>query len=107
MSEDQTTDQAMIAALRHEAERVEEDATYSSKSHFNAEDTWVRRHYWLGIPATVLAAIAGATLIKSRNQTLHTYQQKIADEIAGYIVERHYPLFLYFQQKMDSLKATP
>lgn len=62
----QTIDQAMIAALRREAERIEEDATYSSKSHFNAEDTWVRRHYWLGVPATALAAIAGAALVKSQ-----------------------------------------
>lgn len=60
------TDQRMISALRKEAERLEEDATYSSKGHFNAEDTWVCRHYWLGIPATVLAAVAGATLVKSQ-----------------------------------------
>ncbi len=66
MSQIQTTDQALVAALRREAERIEEDATYSSKSHFNAEDTWVRRHYWLGVPATALAAIAGAALIKSQ-----------------------------------------
>lgn len=66
MNSIQTTDQAMIDALRREAERIEEDATYSSKSHFNAEDTWVCRHYWLGIPATALAAIAGATLIRSQ-----------------------------------------
>jgi hypothetical protein len=55
-----------IVALRREAERIEEDATYSSKGHFNAEDTWVRRNYWLGVPATVLGAVAGATLIKSQ-----------------------------------------
>jgi hypothetical protein len=60
------TDQGKIAALRREAERLEEDATYSSKGHFNAEDTWVRRNYWLGVPATVLGAVAGATLIKSQ-----------------------------------------
>ena len=55
-----------FASLRREAERLEEDATYSSKGHFNAEDTWVRRNYWLGVPATVLGAVAGATLIKSQ-----------------------------------------
>lgn len=65
MSQTQNTDQALFAALRREAERIEEDATYSSKSHFNAENTWLRRHYKLGIPATALAAIAGAALIKS------------------------------------------
>lgn len=64
MNEEQTT--ALIAALRREAERIEEDATYSSKSHFNAEATWIHRHYWLGVPSTILAAVAGATLIKSQ-----------------------------------------
>ena len=44
-------------------------------------------------------------MIKSRNQTSHTYQQKIADEIAGLIVERYFPLFLGFLRKMDSLKG--
>ncbi len=66
MSESSEADQSRIAALRRESERLEEDATYSSKGHFNAEGTWVRRNYWLGIPATALAAIAGATLIKSQ-----------------------------------------
>ncbi len=65
MSDLSLNDQQIIAALCREAERLEEDATYSSKGHFNAEDTWVRRNYWLGVPATALAAIAGATLIKS------------------------------------------
>lgn len=64
MNENGTIEQ--VSALRREAERLEEDATYSSKGHFNAENTWVRRNYWLGIPATVLAAVAGATLIKSQ-----------------------------------------
>ena len=44
-------------------------------------------------------------MIKSRNQTSHTYQQKIADEIAGLIVERYFPLFQGFLRKMDSLKG--
>jgi len=59
-------DQAKIFALRREAERLEEDALYSSKGHFNAEDTWVQRNYWLGVPATALGAIAGAALVKSQ-----------------------------------------
>lgn len=55
-----------ILALQREAERLEEDALYSSKGHFNAEDAWERRNYWLGVPATVLGAVAGAALIKSQ-----------------------------------------
>lgn len=65
MTAEQTPVASKVAALRREAERIEEDATYSSKSHFNAESTWLLRHYWLGIPATALAAVAGATLFKS------------------------------------------
>jgi len=66
MNQMKTDNQARIMALQREAERLEEDTLYSSKGHFNAEDTWVRRNYWLGVPATVLGAVAGATLIKSQ-----------------------------------------
>lgn len=61
-----TEGQAKISVLCREAERLEEDALYSSKGHFNAEDTWIRRNYWLGVPATTLGAIAGAALVKSQ-----------------------------------------
>jgi nucleotidyltransferase substrate binding protein (TIGR01987 family) len=44
-------------------------------------------------------------MIISRNKTSHTYQQKVADEIAGHIVGRYYPLFRDFLKKMDSLKT--
>ena len=66
MNQMKTDDQARIMSLQREAERLEEDTLYSSKGHFNAKDTWVRRNYWLGVPATVLGAVAGATLIKSQ-----------------------------------------
>jgi hypothetical protein len=66
MTEMPLGDQDRVSALRREAERLEEDATYSSKGHFNAEDTWVRRNYWLGVPATILGAVAGAALFKSQ-----------------------------------------
>lgn len=56
----------LIGGLRREALRLEEDATYSSKAHFNTEETWLRRHYLLGVPATLLGAIAGASLVKSQ-----------------------------------------
>jgi len=44
-------------------------------------------------------------MIRSRNQTSHTYQQKIADEIAGHIITRYFPLFEQFLRKMDILKV--
>ena len=43
--------------------------------------------------------------IKSRNQTSHTYQQKVADEIAGKIIEHYFPLFQGFLHTMTALKV--
>lgn len=49
--------------IRDEAVRIEEDALYSSKSHFYAGQRWSNLHLWIGIPAAVLAAIAGASAL--------------------------------------------
>lgn len=55
----------LIEASRKEASRIEEDCNYSSKSHFNAASAWTLRHYWIGVPATILGACAGAAIIKN------------------------------------------
>ena len=44
-------------------------------------------------------------MIKSRNQTAHTYQQKVADEIAGKIIEHYFPLFQGFLRTMTAVKT--
>jgi nucleotidyltransferase substrate binding protein (TIGR01987 family) len=44
-------------------------------------------------------------MIKSRNQSSHTYNQAIAEQITGLIVQRYYPLFVAFETKMRSIKA--
>ena len=54
----------LALALRKEAKRIEEDSIHSAKGHFNAADIWRRRHYSLGIPATILGALAGAAIVK-------------------------------------------
>lgn len=59
-----STPSPLTEALGNEASRIEEDTQHSAKSHFNAGETWSRRHYWLGIPATLAAASAGAALVK-------------------------------------------
>lgn len=43
-----------------EAKRIEESALYSSKGHFAAASIWRMIHFCIGLPATVLAAIAAA-----------------------------------------------
>ena len=42
-------------------------------------------------------------MIKSRNQSSHTYQEEVANQIAANIAEEYYPLFLGLQEKMSKL----
>lgn len=46
-----------------EARRIEEDSLYSSKGHFYASQFWSNLHLWIGIPASIMAAIAGASAL--------------------------------------------
>jgi nucleotidyltransferase substrate binding protein (TIGR01987 family) len=42
-------------------------------------------------------------MIKSRNQTAHTYNESIANEIAGNVVTLYHRLFLQLQEQMNQL----
>ncbi len=44
-------------------------------------------------------------MIRSRNQTSHTYNQAVADEITRFILQRYHPLFRDFLAKMQALRA--
>lgn len=44
-------------------------------------------------------------MIQSRNQTSHTYNQKVADEIVEKVVERYCALFLELEKKLVELKG--
>jgi hypothetical protein len=44
--------------LSKEAERIEEDALFSGKGHYNACGPWQSRHRWLGSLSAILSAIA-------------------------------------------------
>lgn len=43
-------------------------------------------------------------MIKSRNQSSHTYNEEIAKEIVRNVVVRYYHLFVNFKEKMITLK---
>lgn len=51
------------AKIREEAKHIEKDALYSAKGHYEEANYWVRFHLLLGVPAAVLAAIAGASAL--------------------------------------------
>lgn len=42
-------------------------------------------------------------MIKSRNQSAHTYNKETADEIGGLIVARYFDLFVALEVKMSEL----
>ena len=44
-------------------------------------------------------------MIKSRNQSTHTYNEQTADEITGNILKRYFDLFDAFEQKMEQLRS--
>ena len=46
-----------------EAKRIENDASYSAKGHYEAAGYWTRFHLMIGIPTVVLSAIAGASAL--------------------------------------------
>lgn len=58
----------LITKLADEARRVEEDTEHSFKGHYNAAVRWGRYHLWIGLPAALVAAIAGAAAFKGEPQ---------------------------------------
>jgi len=54
----------VVKAIAQEADRIAEDAMYSSKGHFEAAKTWDAWHLRIGIPTTIVAAGAGVSAIR-------------------------------------------
>jgi hypothetical protein len=52
-------------AMKEELERIEEGAEYSSNSQFEQAKLWRGTNLVLGVPAAVLAAVAGGTALAS------------------------------------------
>lgn len=51
--------------LIKESERIEEDSTYSSKSHYEAARRWSNTYLWLGIPTALIAGISGVSAFEN------------------------------------------
>lgn len=54
----------ILGPISTEADRITEDCFHSGKSHLNSADAWNKIHYWLGIPAAILATFAAADFFK-------------------------------------------
>jgi hypothetical protein len=51
------------AKIMEEARAIEKDALYSAKGHYEEANYWTRFHLLLGIPASLLSAVAGASAL--------------------------------------------
>lgn len=49
-----------IVLLSSEAKNLQDQSLLAAERHFAAEGPWYYLNYWLGVPSTSLAAIAGA-----------------------------------------------
>lgn len=57
----------ILSELKAEAERLEWDALYTMKGHFNAAMLWNIAHYSLGIVAVILGVLAGKQFFDDHN----------------------------------------
>lgn len=56
-------DDELRQRLVDELHRIEEDALFSSKGHFNASQRWKTANSWLGIPTAIMSGLAGASAL--------------------------------------------
>lgn len=45
--------------FKKECQRIEEDATHSSKGHYNDSGIWLKIYYAIGLPMVVCSAVSG------------------------------------------------
>ncbi len=62
-TDDSPDDAARRTAVEAELSRIEESAQYSAQSQFEQTKRWRAVNLWLGLPASVTAAVAGATAL--------------------------------------------
>jgi hypothetical protein len=51
----------------NEAKRIEEDSIHSAKGHYNAAAFWRKFNLIIGLPATIMATVAGASSLGEFN----------------------------------------
>jgi len=54
--------------LTTEASRIEEDVLHSAKGHFIAAECWDKIHLYIGIPATIFAALSGISVLSKSDK---------------------------------------
>lgn len=52
--------------LKAEALRIEEDATYSSKAHYETARRWGQVYLWLGILTAIIAGVSGVSAFEEQ-----------------------------------------
>ncbi len=77
-------------------------AEFQGNNEINGSRDATRDAFKMGL---ITNAESWMDMIKSRNETSHTYNEEIAEEIIQKIITVYHPLFLEFLRKMQSMKA--
>jgi len=81
---------------------VMKDYFFQGNSNITGSRDASREAYQVGI---IIDGDGWMEMLKSRNQTSHTYNQETASEIGRKIKDWYFDLFIDFENKMKSLKA--
>lgn len=71
------------AAMLEEARKLGVDILYSEKGHFAAAASWRKMNYFLGIPAALIGAAAGATILADADPVVAGVLALIGAAITG------------------------
>lgn len=77
-------------------------AEYQGNNEISGSRDATREAFKMGL---IMDAENWMDMIKSRNETSHTYNEATADEIIHKIINRYSNLLMDFNQKMESLKT--
>ena len=77
-------------------------AEYQGNNNVKGSRDATREAFKMGL---VNSAEDWMDMLKSRNDTTHTYNSETADEIYNKVVRIYQPLFIAFEEKMESLRS--
>jgi nucleotidyltransferase substrate binding protein (TIGR01987 family) len=77
-------------------------AEYQGNNNVKGSRDATREAFKMGL---VNSAEDWMDMLKSRNDTSHTYNSETADEIYNKVVRIYQPLFIAFEEKMESLRS--
>lgn len=81
---------------------IRDYAAYQGNSEIRGSRDAVREGFSMGL---IEKGDVWMEMIKSRNETSHTYEEQTASSIFNKIIFQYFPLFISFRDKMESIRS--